>query len=101
MSTLAVVMLQEDELSEQQIRVGLIEKRLDNATKESEQIRVGLIEKRLDNATKESDDRVDKIQQKLDEANFELKRKEKSVTLIVKFIAKFVAVSAAVVAPSQ
>jgi len=82
MSTLAVVMLQEDELSEQQIRVGLIEKRLDNATKES-------------------DDRVDKIQQKLDEANFELKRKEKSVTLIVKFIAKFVAVSAAVVAPSQ
>jgi len=75
-------MLQEDELSEQQIRVGLIEKRLDNATKES-------------------DDRVDKIQQKLDEANFELKRKEKSVTLIVKFIAKFVAVSAAVVAPSQ
>jgi len=42
-----------------------------------QQIRVGLIEKRLDNATKDADDRVDKIQHKLDEANFELKRKEK------------------------
>jgi len=52
--------VQEDELSEQQIRTGLIEKRLENATKEA-------------------DDRVDKIQHKLDEANFELKRKEKSV----------------------
>jgi len=50
--------VQEDELSEQQIRVGLVEKRLENATREA-------------------DDRVDKIQQKLDEANFELKRKEK------------------------
>jgi len=64
---LAVVVSQEDELSEQQIRVGLIEKRLDNATKEA-------------------DDRVDKIQHKLDEANFELKRKEKSVKFIAKFI---------------
>jgi len=51
-------LVQEDELSEQQIRIGLIEKRLDNATKDA-------------------DDRVDKIQQKLDEASFELKRKEK------------------------
>ena len=42
-----------------------------------QQIRVGLIEKKLENATREADDRVDKIQQKLDEANFELKRKEK------------------------
>ena len=50
--------LQEDDLSEHQIRVGLAEKRLDNATKEA-------------------DDRVDKIQHKLDEVNFELKRKDK------------------------
>ena len=42
-----------------------------------QQIRVGLLEKRVDKATKDTDDRVDKIQHKLDEANFELKRKEK------------------------
>ena len=42
-----------------------------------QQIRLGLIEKRLENATKEADDRVDKIQHKLDEANLELKRRDK------------------------
>jgi len=55
------VCYQEDELSEQQIRVGLIEKRLENASKDA-------------------DDRVDKIQHKLDDADFELKRKDKCVS---------------------
>jgi len=50
--------IQEDELSEQQIRLGLVEKRLENATKDA-------------------DDRVDNIQQKLDDTNFEIKRKDK------------------------
>ena len=42
-----------------------------------QQIRIGLMEKRLETAVKEADDRVDKIQQKLDEANTTLKKKEK------------------------
>jgi len=39
-----------------------------------------LIEKRLENASKDADDRVDKIQHKLDDADFELKRKDKCVS---------------------
>jgi dynactin 1 len=42
-----------------------------------QQIRIGMMDKRLENMTKESDDRIDKIQQKLDDANITLKRKEK------------------------
>jgi hypothetical protein len=38
---------------------------------------VSLIEKKLENANKESDDRVDRIQTKLDEAHLALKAKEK------------------------
>jgi len=59
-NSIKIDILQEDELSEQQIRLGLVEKRLENATKEA-------------------DDRVDKIQHRLDEANFDLKRKNKYV----------------------
>ena len=46
------------------------------------QVRVSLIEKKLDNATKEGDDRVDKIQTKLDEAHMALKKKEKWVKMV-------------------
>ena len=42
-----------------------------------QQVRVGLIEKKLENANKEADERVDKIQRKLDEANLQFKKKEK------------------------
>ncbi|ELT87630.1 hypothetical protein CAPTEDRAFT_161353 [Capitella teleta] len=42
-----------------------------------QQVRVSLIEKKLENATKEGDDRVDRIQTKLDEAHMSLKAKEK------------------------
>ena len=40
-------------------------------------MRVGLIEKKLENANKDGDDRVDKIQRKLDDANVQFKKKEK------------------------
>jgi hypothetical protein len=36
-----------------------------------------MVEKRLENGSKEADDKVDKIQQKLDEANITMKKKEK------------------------
>ena len=42
-----------------------------------QQVRVGLVEKKLENANKEGDDRVDKLQRKLDEATMQLKKKEK------------------------
>ncbi|XP_076460999.1 dynactin subunit 1-like isoform X2 [Babylonia areolata] len=42
-----------------------------------QQVRVGLIEKKLENANKEADERVDKIQRKLDEASVQFKKKEK------------------------
>ncbi|KAK7469789.1 hypothetical protein BaRGS_00036216 [Batillaria attramentaria] len=42
-----------------------------------QQVRVGLIEKKLENANKDADDRVDRIQRKLDEANVQFKKKEK------------------------
>ena len=42
-----------------------------------QQVRVGLLEKKLENANKEGDDRVDRIQRKLDEANVQFKKKEK------------------------
>ena len=38
---------------------------------------MGLIEKKLENANKDADERVDKIQRKLDEANLQFKKKEK------------------------
>jgi len=41
------------------------------------QIRIGLLEKKLENAGKDSDDRVEKMQHKLDEATIQLKKKEK------------------------
>lgn len=40
-------------------------------------IRIGLVEKKLENNSKDGDDRVEKIQRKLDEANLQLKKKEK------------------------
>ena len=40
-------------------------------------VRLGLVEKKLDNSSKDSDERVDKIQRKLDEAQITLKKKEK------------------------
>lgn len=45
------------------------------------QIRIGMVEKRLENVSKEADDKVDKIQQKLDEATITMKKKEKFVSL--------------------
>ncbi|CAH1783867.1 unnamed protein product [Owenia fusiformis] len=42
-----------------------------------QQVRVGLIERKLENSGKDSDDRVEKVQRKLDEANLMLKKKEK------------------------
>ena len=53
-----VLMFQAEELSEQQVRVGLIERKLDNSSKEG-------------------DERVEKVQRKLDETNIKLKKKEK------------------------
>ncbi|XP_064610266.1 dynactin subunit 1-like isoform X3 [Liolophura sinensis] len=43
-------------------------------------IRMGLVEKKLENNSKDGDDRVEKIQRKLDEANLQLKKKEKEYT---------------------
>ena len=43
-----------------------------------QQVRVSLLEKKIENSTKEADDRVDKIQSKLDEA----KKKEKLVVCL-------------------
>ena len=43
----------------------------------AQQIRVGLVEKKLENAGKDGEDRVAKVQRKLDEANITLKKKEK------------------------
>ena len=40
-------------------------------------MRVGLIEKKLENANKEADERVDRMQRKLDDANVQFKKKEK------------------------
>ena len=40
-------------------------------------MRVGLVEKKLENAHKEADERVDKNQRKLDEVTIQLKQKEK------------------------
>ena len=40
---------------------------------------MGLIEKKLENANRDADERVDKIQRKLDEANLQFKKKEKYV----------------------
>ena len=42
-----------------------------------QQVRVGLIERKLDNSSKEGDERVEKVQRKLDETNIKLKKKEK------------------------
>ncbi|XP_064631573.1 dynactin subunit 1-like isoform X2 [Lineus longissimus] len=42
-----------------------------------QQLRLGLIEKKLENSTKDGDERVDKIQRRLDETIQQLKRKEK------------------------
>ena len=53
-----MIVLQQEELSEMQVRIGLIEKKLENAGKDG-------------------DERVDKIQRKLDEANITLQKKEK------------------------
>ena len=50
-----------------------------------QQVRVGLIEKKLENANKDADDRVDKIQRKLDEANMQFKKKEKYVQTVAVF----------------
>ena len=42
-----------------------------------QQVRVGLIEKKLESATKDSDEKVDTIQNKFEDAQNQLKRKEK------------------------
>ncbi|XP_071090432.1 dynactin subunit 1-like isoform X3 [Haliotis cracherodii] len=42
-----------------------------------QQVRVELVEKKLENASKDGDSRVDKIQRKLDELNISMKKKEK------------------------
>ncbi|KAL8613299.1 hypothetical protein ACOMHN_052539 [Nucella lapillus] len=42
-----------------------------------QQVRVGLIERKLENSNREADERVDKIQRKLDEASMQFKKKEK------------------------
>lgn len=43
-----------------------------------QQVRISLLDKKADNAMREADDRVDKIQSKLDEA----KKKERYVRLV-------------------
>lgn len=42
-------------------------------------MRLSLLEKKLDTSTKDADERVEKIQTKLDETNTLLKKKEKCV----------------------
>ena len=42
-------------------------------------MRVGLVERKLENAAKDGDDRLDKLQQRLDDTQADLKRKEKYV----------------------
>ena len=40
-------------------------------------VRIGLQEKKLENACKDSDDKVEKVQQKLDDLTVTMKKKEK------------------------
>jgi len=42
-----------------------------------------MVEKRLENSTKEADDKIDKMQQKLDEADITMKKKEKLVGFLL------------------
>ena len=42
-----------------------------------------MVEKRLENSTKEADDKLDKMQQKLDEINITMKKKEKYVKFVI------------------
>ncbi|XP_021378666.1 dynactin subunit 1-like isoform X2 [Mizuhopecten yessoensis] len=42
-----------------------------------QQVRMNLVEKKLDNATKDGDERVEKMQRKLDEIQLQMKKKEK------------------------
>ena len=60
LSTLNCI-LQQEEMSEQQVRVGLVEKKLDTATKDSEE-------------------KVQAVQRKLEDAQNQLVKKEKYVT---------------------
>ena len=49
-------------------------------------MRVDVTEKRLEVAAKESDIRVEKVQRKLDEANLQMKRREKLVLFCSWFV---------------
>ena len=40
-------------------------------------MRIGLLEKKLQNAGKDADGQIEKIQRKLDDANLQMKQKEK------------------------
>ena len=42
-----------------------------------QQIRIGMVEKKLENAGRDGDLNIEKIQRKLDEANLNLQKKEK------------------------
>lgn len=43
---------------------------------------MGLVEKKLDNATKDGEDRFDKTQRKVDELQMLLKKKEKYINIL-------------------
>ncbi len=40
-------------------------------------VRVGLVEKKLENASRESEDKIERLQQKLDQSTAQYRRKEK------------------------
>jgi hypothetical protein len=40
-------------------------------------VRLGLLEKKVENATRESDDRTDQMQRKMDDQQSQFKKKEK------------------------
>ena len=42
-----------------------------------QQVRIGLLEKKVQNAGKDADGQIEKIQRKLDDANLQMKQKEK------------------------
>lgn len=65
---------QQDELSEQQIRISLVEKKLENKSREA-------------------DDELAKLQRKLDESALQLKKKEKYVFNCASYVNKMACVN--------
>ena len=48
-----------------------------------QQVRINLVEKKLENATRDGDERVEKMQRKLDELQVMFKKKEKWVLCLI------------------